>query len=515
VILEKIEVNSEFKKAFDLIENQNKNVFITGKAGTGKSTFLSYFKQKTKKKTVFLAPTGVSALNIGGETIHSFFGFSPDITANNVEKTSGWKEKLYRNIETIVIDEISMVRADLLDIIDIFLRKTLSSQIPFAGKQVVFIGDLYQMPPVVKDSQRKIFKERYLSEYFFDSDVFKKIEIEFIELEKIYRQKDEIFIDILNRIRNNTITDKDIDIINQRVFDIKKIDEKNLIYLATTNETVKKINDEKLKKLNKEPYQFFAKIIGDYNEIKKDLPADRKLLLSKGAQVMFLNNDSDKRWVNGTLGKVIGFYKKYGQINVIVETENGDEVYVEPYTWKLFKYKYDDETEKILTETVGEFTQIPLKLAWATTIHKSQGKTFEKVLIDFEDGTFAHGQAYVAFSRCRSFDGIFLKSPISKKHIIMDRRIVNFLTSYRYRLSEKEIPYTQKLKIIESTIKEKRKITITYLKPNDQKTTREIIPISIEEIIFSGKKIEGLKAYCNLRKEERFFKIERIIEIKI
>ena len=514
MILEKIEVNSKFKKAFDLIENQNKHVFITGKAGTGKSTFLSYFKQKTKKKAVFLAPTGVSALNIGGETIHSFFGFSPDITANNVEKASGWKEKLYRNIETIVIDEISMVRADLLDIIDIFLRKTLSSQIPFAGKQVVFIGDLYQLPPVVKNSQRRIFKERYLSEYFFDSDVFKKIEIEFIELEKIYRQKDEIFIEILNRIRNNTITDNDIDIINQRVFDIKKIDEKYLIYLTPLNRTVKKINDEKLNKLNKKIYEFNSKIRGNFNDIK-ELPADDTLLLSEEAQVMFLNNDSDKRWVNGTLGKVIGFDKKDGQINVIVETENGDKVYVEPYTWKLFKYKYDDETKEILTETVGEFTQIPLKLAWATTIHKSQGKTFEKVFIDLETGTFAHGQAYVAFSRCRSFDGIFLKSPISKKHIIMDKRIVNFLTSYRYRLSEKEIPYTQKLKIIESAIKEKRKITITYLKPNDQKTTREIIPLSIEEIIFSGRKIERLKAYCNLRKEERFFRIERIIEIKI
>jgi len=511
--IKEIEFNSDFKKAIDLIENSKKNVFITGKAGTGKSTLLSYFKKTTKKKAVFLAPTGVSALNIGGQTLHSFFRFGPDITEDKIEKVNDWRLKIYKKIETIVIDEISMLRADILDYVDIFLRKNLNKNIPFAGIQMIFIGDLYQLPPVVKSDQIKIFKDKYNSEYFFDSNSFKSIDFEFIELEKIYRQKDDRFIEILNRIRNNTVTDSDIKELNKRVVKEINEDEKYMIYLTPLNKTAKEINEKKLISLNKKIYSFKSIIKGDFRI--EDLPADDVLKLAKGAQVMFLNNDVEGRWVNGTLGTVIDFSIDNNLEKIItVELENGEIVHVKPHKWEVFRYIYDETTKKIKTETIGQFIQFPLKLAWAITIHKSQGKTFNRVFIDLRSGTFAHGQAYVAFSRCTTLKGIHLKHPIDKKHIIMDRRIINFITSYKYKLSQKEITYNIKEEIIKEAIEKKSKLTITYLKTNGEKTLRIIIPIKMEEIEFKNKKINGLTAYCELRNDKRFFKIDRIIDIR-
>lgn len=507
-----IELNEEFKKAFHLMENTNENVFITGKAGTGKSTLLSYFKTNTRKKAVFLAPTGIAALNIGGQTIHSFFGFGPDITEDKIKEIKDRRLKLFKSLNTIVIDEISMVRADLLDYIDIFLRKNLAKNTPFASVQIIIIGDLYQLPPVVTKDEKEIFKDKYKSPYFFDSNAFKKTNFHFIELEKIYRQKDQNFIKILNKIRNNTIEDKDLCVLNERVGKIPK-DENYLVYLTPLNKKVKEINEEKLDLLKTEKHIFKAEIFGDFIY---DAPVEETLLLAEGAQVMFLNNDPQKRWVNGTLGIVLDFdINEDGEKTVMVELENGETVEVGPYTWEIFKYKYDDKTKKIETETVGEFTQIPLKLAWAVTVHKSQGKTFDKVMIDLSTGTFAHGQTYVALSRCTSLEGIFLKHPIQKKHILMDRRIVNFLTSYRYEISEKETPFNIKEEIIKKAIEESKKLEIVYLKTNDEKSKRTIKPIKIETIDFNGKKIKGLTAHCEMRNEERFFKIERIIEIKL
>lgn len=508
----RIELNEEFKKAFYLMENTKENVFITGKAGTGKSTLLSYFKKNTRKDTVILAPTGIAALNVGGQTIHSFFGFGPDITEDKIKPAKGFKLKLLKNLNTVVVDEISMVRADLLDYMDIYLRETLNRKEPFGNLQMIFIGDLYQLPPVVTKEEKEIFNDKYSSPYFFDSFVFKNMKLQFVELEKVYRQKDEKFISILNRIRNNTVTEEDLSELNLRVGKKPK-NENYLIYITPLNKTVKEINEEKLNSLKTKIHTFQAEVSGDFNY---DAPADETLALAEGAQVMFLNNDPGKRWVNGTLGIVIGFdINEEGEKTVAVELENGEIVEVEPYKWELFKYKYDEENKKIETETVGEFTQIPLKLAWAVTIHKSQGKTFDKVLIDLQTGTFAHGQAYVALSRCTSLEGIFLKTPVKKQHIIMDRRIINFLTSYKYEISEQEMPKEMKEEIITQAIENSKKLEITYLKPNDEKSKRIIKPIKIETIDFKGKKIKGITAYCEMRNEERFFKIERILEIKL
>ncbi|MEF3279468.1 MAG: AAA family ATPase [Elusimicrobiota bacterium] len=494
------------------MEYSRDNLFLTGKAGTGKSTLLNYFKKITRKNIVILAPTGVSALNVGGQTIHSFFRFKPDITEDKIEKLKEKSVKIYKKLETIVIDEVSMVRADLMDYIDIFLRKNLNNNIPFAGKQMIFIGDLYQLPPVVKSDEKNIFKEKYQSQYFFDSNVFKKIDIRFVELEKIYRQSEKEFITILNKIRNNTIDEHDLNLLNKKVR-LPKKGENYLVYLTPLNKTATEINERELHSLNKKIYSFPAYIEGEFNET--DYPTDAKLKLCVGAQVMFLNNDKNERWANGTLGKIVDFeISEEGEYSVIVEKEDGDIVKVKPYKWEIFKYIYDEKNKKITTQTIGSFTQLPLKLAWAITIHKSQGKTFDKVCIDLSSGVFAHGQTYVALSRCRTIEGLYLKTPIKKRHIIMDRKIVHFLTNQQYSISEKNLPQEIKKEIIDKAIKNKKKLEITYLKTTDEKSKRVIEPISFEKIIFGNKEIEGVKAYCHTRKAERFFKVDRILNIK-
>lgn len=506
-----IELNNQFKEALNLIENTNHNVFITGKAGTGKSTLLRYFKEVTKKKVVVLAPTGIAAINIGGQTVHSFFRFKPDITYDKIKKLDSNKIKIYEKLDTIVIDEISMLRADLLDYIDFFLRKNLNSNEPFAGKQMVFIGDLYQLPPVVTSDEEKIFSDRYKSQYFFDSDAFKQLSIKFIELETVYRQKDEVFLNILNKIRNNSIEDDDLEILNKRV--LKPKNEDYLVYLTTINKKAKEINDEKLKALNKKILEFDYDVSGEFE--REYFPADTVLFLSEDAQVMFLNNDLHGRWVNGTVGKVIGFeVDEDGNDIVVVEKEDGDIVEVKKHTWEIFKYIYNEDNKKIETKTIGSFSQIPLKLSWAVTIHKSQGKTFEKIFIDLSRSMFAHGQLYVALSRARSLSGIFLSQRVKKHHIIMDRKIVNFLTSYKYKISEDNMPFESKKHIIEQAIKNNEELDIVYLKPNNEKSKRKIKPLRFEQIEYANKKIDGFIAYCYKKNDERFFKIERILEIK-
>jgi len=515
--IKSIEINEQFKHAIDLMENTDKNVFITGKAGTGKSTLLEYFRDITRKKVVVLAPTGVAALNIHGETIHSFFRFKPDVTIPNIKKLSSKSAKIYKKLDVIVIDEISMVRADLLDCVDEFMRLNgKKSNLPFGGVQMVFIGDLYQLPPVVTTKEKKIFSEHYKSPYFFDSNVFKNLNVEFIELEKVYRQKDTMFIDLLNQIRNNTITDEGLLMLNRRVNPSPgQKPEDFVVYLTTLNKMAYDINNNFLEKLHGKVYKWTALIEGDFD--KNSFPTDYELTVKKGAQVMMLNNDSRGRWVNGSIGKVvdISYDKKSGIDVIVVKFQDGNEEEIVPFTWEIFHFYYNEETKTIESEVVGKFTQYPLKLAWAVTIHKSQGKTFDKVIIDVGRGTFAGGQVYVALSRCTSFDGIILKKPIKKEHIFLDSRIVSFLTKFQYKISEKVLPLKQKIEIIKNAIDGGYSLEIVYLKPNDEKSRRIIKPHYVGEHFFQGKPFIGVSAYCEKRKEERVFRIDRILQMEI
>lgn len=514
--IENIEINENFKRAIELVENSNKNLFVTGKAGTGKSTFLSFLRENTKKEIAVLAPTGVAAVNIKGQTVHSFFNFKPDITPHKVKELKPKNPQLYKKVDTIIIDEISMLRADLLDCIDIFLRlHGRKKNKPFGGIQMLFIGDLYQLPPVVTYKERDIFKEFYKTPYFFDAEVFNKCEFEFLEFEKVYRQQDADFLNILNAIRNNTVTDEDLNKLNKRVMpDFVPQDEEFYIYLTTTNKMAEKINSEKLSKIKGKDFKYYSFIDGQFNE--SELPTMQELTIKIDSQIMLLNNDSKGRWINGDIGRVIEIEKRKTEPDIVfVELTNGSIVEITPFTWEMYEFKYDSKRKKILSEVVGQFTQYPLKLAWAITIHKSQGLTFDRVIIDLGRGTFSHGQLYVALSRCKSLDGLILKKPVTQKHILLDRRIVKFLTHFQYKHANRELPVEEKISMIERAIKNKEEIEIVYLKSTDVKSKRKVIPLWIGQMEYANKKFIGLKAFCKMREQERHFNVEKILDIKI
>ena len=462
--------NPQAQEALQIMDQSNGNLFLTGEAGTGKSTLLQYFRSVSQKNLAVLAPTGVAAINVGGQTIHSFCAFGPDITLSKVKKLGpgSGKFQLLQKLNTLIIDEISMVRADLLDCVDKFFRLNgpASSQ-PFGGIQMIFIGDLYQLPPVDRDfvTGDGLF-DAYKSPYFFDSHAFKGAKFHHIQLKQIYRQKDQVFIDVLNAVRNNAATQEHLSIINQRsqVAGAKFSFEKFAIYLTPHNHQARKVNNYFLERLTAPLKTYRGIVRGSFED--REPPTDINLQIKIGAQIMMLNNDQRKRWVNGTMGKVVGMekgrseedyevednidsymsnmpYSTYkssdGQSDqidqptpsdtIIIELETGETVYVGPHTWEMFQFTLDKHTQKVDSKTTGTFTQYPFKLAWAVTIHKAQGKTFDKVYIDLSTGTFAHGQLYVALSRCRTLEGLYLKRPITQGDIILDNRIVEFLHS--------------------------------------------------------------------------------------
>ncbi len=427
----KIRINKQFLSTFNLIETTNQHVFITGKAGTGKSTFLKYLTSKTKKNFVLLAPTGVAAVNIGGQTIHSFFNFGINTLPTDIKDKSFpiRLHKIIKQLDLIIIDEISMVRAELLDNIDLTLKKLTRNKAPFGGKQMLFIGDLFQLPPVVQKNEEQILKQLgYRSFYFFDSFIFNNptFSLQIIEFNKIFRQQDKQFIEILNRLRIGKPTLKDIAILNKR-YKAKKQKGAMYIYLATTNSIVDKINQIALSKINKPPCIFNAEITGNFN--LNAAPTKQTLVIKPGAQVMLLNNDQANRWVNGTLGKIISCSKHDKKVKILLE--NGKEVDVTPFTWEQNKYEYDPNTKHIQSTVIGTFTQLPLKLAWAITIHKSQGKTFSHIILDIGHGTFSPGQLYVGLSRATSLKGIILARPISIKHVWTNSRVEEFIRRWR------------------------------------------------------------------------------------
>ncbi len=514
-----LDFNEQFQKVYELLENTAQSVFITGKAGTGKSTLLRYFRDNTSKNIVVLAPTGVAAVNIQGQTIHSFFRFKPDITLDGVGaiKIRKSQREVYQQLDAIVIDEISMVRADLLDCVDAFLRlHGRSKGKPFGGVQMIMIGDLYQLPPVVASSEeREMFKTVYASPYFFDAKVFQEFRPEFIELEKIYRQKDDRFIGLLNAVRNNSVTDEHLTQLNKRLQPAFKPTTEDLyVYLTTTNDLAERVNQEELARLKTGKRVLEGEITGDFDQ--KNLPTQVSLELKVGAQVMLLNNDSAGRWINGSMGRIvaIGDEKKSDPV-IKVELPDGRRVEVMPYTWDMFRFFYDEEKEAIDSESVGSFMQYPLKLAWAVTIHKSQGKTFSKVIIDIGRGTFSHGQVYVALSRCTSFEGVILSKPIFKKHILMDWRVVNFMTRYQYQISEQACSLDQKRDLLEQAIHQKKAVDIVYLKANDEKSRRTIQPRRVGQMEYLGKNYLGVEGFCKKRQESRVFRVDRILEIKV
>lgn len=505
--------SDQAQAALDLMEKTGKHLFLTGKAGTGKSTLLDYFRSKSKKKGAILAPTGVAAVNVDGETIHAFFGLKPGFERAEAIKISKNPKNpsLYKRVEMIIIDEISMVRADILDAIDIFLRNARKNPDPFGGVQMVFIGDLYQLPPVITQDDKKLFYDEYgyKSPYFFDSEVFQRDDflLQYIELEKIYRQKDDSFIHLLNAVRSNSIVPSQIKELNKRVIpNFNPPREEGYISLCTTNRNASQINQKNLEDLKGKDYLFDAKVSGKID--KNQFPAETELWVKDQSQIIFLNNDSDRRWVNGSLGKIVAI----DEIDDYLEIEvNGRVEKVEKHTWEISKYVVDDGELK--RDLLGSFTQYPIKLAWAITIHKSQGKTFSKVIVDLGWKSFAHGQTYVALSRCQSFEGMVFKRPLRKDDIIMDARVQNFLIPFDPDLASKKLSIPQKKSIFTKAIEEEKTLKVTYMASNNQKSVRRIRPLKLEELAHNKKKFWAITAYCYERYSEEKFSLGRILWI--
>jgi ATP-dependent DNA helicase PIF1 len=508
-----IDLNPAFLKALALMEDTRRHVFVTGRAGTGKSTLLTHFRRTTRKNVVVLAPTGVAAVNIGGQTIHSFFGFKPDVTPGGIRrKGKDEKKNLYRILTTIVIDEVSMVRADLLDCVDKFLRLNgPDGTRPFGGVQMILIGDLYQLPPVVTGEQKTVFRTHYSTPYFFSARAMEELDIALVELEQVYRQTDDEFIRLLNTIRNRTATDADIAALNRRCDPAFEPPAKDCcIHLTSTNALADGVNAARLARLKGKLWISRGVIEGDFGA--EYLPTAVELKLKRGAQIMLLNNDAAGRWINGTIARVTGFVTDAdGQELIAADLETGNPVSIAPYTWEIYRFFLKDG--ELASESAGSFTHFPVRLAFAVTIHKSQGKTFEKALIDVGRGTFAHGQMYVALSRCRSLAGIVLRQPLKRSHLLLDWQVVKFLTRFQYAQAEGLCPREEKIRIIAAAIANRQTIEIVYLKAKDEKSRRSIRPLTIGNMDYNGRSFLGLQAFCLTRRESRTFNVDRILEI--
>nr|VFJ53930.1 MAG: PIF1-like helicase [Candidatus Kentron sp. DK] len=447
--------NPELQLANDFVRYTNHNIFLTGKAGTGKTTFLRALRGNTHKRMVITAPTGVAAINAGGVTLHSFFQmpFGPFVPGSesfegNRHKFSKKKKEIINGLDLLVIDEISMVRSDLLDGVDAVLRRYRRSHLPFGGAQLLMIGDLHQLAPVVRENDWEILRQYYDSPYFFSSNALAQTELVPIELKHIYRQSDSHFIALLNRVRDNALDKPTLAAINQRYIpDFSPPDDAGYITLSTHNKTANAINESKLDTLPGKPQRFLAEIEGDFPEYA--WPTLAELELKPRAQVMFVRNDTsqEKRYFNGKIGRVIRIAKD----GIRVKCPDDDEsILVEPSTWENITYKLDPETNRITEDVIGAFRQYPLKLAWAITIHKSQGLTFERAIID-ANAAFAHGQVYVALSRCKTLEGMVLRAPLSPRAVKTDGTVAQFVRGIaenppsREELAAARIAYQQHL----------------------------------------------------------------------
>ena len=472
--------NVEQQKAFDLVAYTNTSLFITGKAGTGKTTFIKGIQEIVDKNFIVLAPTGIAAMNVGGQTIHSFFGLPFEAIGHDTElEVSREKRDVLKHTDTIIIDEASMVRCDWVDGIDRFLRSLMKTHLPFGGKQMLFVGDLFQLPPVVVygSATADMLQDMYGSgtPYFYKANVMKRMNLPKIEFQKVYRQKDLRFLNILDRMRLGENTNEDLEILNGQVSSNDKVGDFAVILTAYVK-MADGINEKKLDDIDSEEFCYQGDIEGDFRI--QDTPVPMELRLKVGAQVIFCRNDFGHGLVNGTIAKVVALSDDH--IKVVLES--GKEIKVEKMVWEKRESVYNKETKKVETEIIGSFTQYPLKLAWAITIHKSQGMTFDRMHFDLTRGTFAPGQAYVAISRMRSFDGLTLSNKIRHYHILQNTEIKAFANSFN------DIP------LIDDELIHGRKLYKHLQNKDYDSATKECLQWSLEKLKACGYRNAALLA---------------------
>ena len=468
-------LTEEFEQTYKLINDTNSNLFITGKAGSGKSTLLEYFRQNTNKNFATLAFQGITAIKAKGQTIHSFFKFPPHfITKENIKELRD--KKVIQNLDTILIDEISMVRADLFDAIDLSLKKNRNSNKPFGGVQIILFGDVMQIDPIV-GADDEVMQKFYPGPFFFNSNSFSKDDFKQLELTKIFRQSDKTFVDLLNKIRMNKVDNNDLDLLNKRLIEFENTPKETII-LAPTNRKVDDINNTNLYRLKTPTHNYNAIIKGAWKD--KEHPVKKEIILKVGSQVMITKNDADepKRWVNGTLGIVTFLSKDQIKVNI-----KGKVFSIGKTKWD--KYIYQFSGNKVNTKSVGSFIQFPIKLAWATTIHKAQGQTFDKVCIDLDTGSFSHGQTYVALSRAKSINGITLLKRINRKDIIFDNRVLEFIGQKLEKKYIKEIMRKNKITKKTNTKKSESNISESVWTTSDDNKLISLYKRNVPEFALS------------------------------
>lgn len=506
-----IEINNDFEKVIKKITAWE-SVFLTWKAWTWKSTLLKYIVSTLHTRAVVLAPTWVAAINVWWQTIHSFFWFKPDITYDSIKKTH-WSEdpkSIYRNLDTIIIDEISMVRADLLDCVDKFLRINWPNpDLPFSWIQMIFIWDLYQLPPVISKEESEFLKGRYKSQYFFESEAFKLLPMSFIELKKVYRQKDRHFIDLLSRIRNWSHSYDDLAILNSRVSN--NDDSNNWICLCSTNKIADEINENELDAIDTLEFNLNWDVKWEF--AKDYFPTQLELRLKPWAQVMLLNNDPDWRWANWTIWKVVRIERYFEEDAIVVELEDWSEFEVTKFSWELFKFRIDEDWN-IKSDTIWTFTQYPLKLAFAITIHKSQWKTFQEVEIDMGSWAFACWQVYVALSRCTSLEWLKLKRPLKMRDIKTDYMVNEFLKRFAIDNFNKTIPEDKKIEMIRDAINNDKKIRIT-LKTNKWENEKILKPENICEMEYLWNKFLWIEWTCQESFISSIYNADKMMDLEI
>lgn len=442
-----IKLSAEQEALFEVMETTSQHLFITGRAGAGKSVLLRHFRENTTKKVVVAAPTGIAALNVKGQTLHSLFKLPPQLFRKGSLQPNPRACMLLKRIDTLVIDEISMVRADLLDAVDERLREATKKDMPFGGVQVIMFGDVYQLPPVVEEGLMSYFEHVHEGYFFFNALVWRQAEFKIYELTQVFRQKDPVFKDILNAVRDGSVIDSQIEALNARHG--VSIPAEGTVTLAPTNNLVTTINQRRLDQLEGKAFEYRAMVTGEMK--RGTFPTEEIIQLKVGAQVVLLQNDKDKRWVNGTVATVSKLQKDDKGERITVKVD-GIDYTLEQATWEEIRYEYDHTSGKVKADVVSSFTQYPIRLAWALTIHKSQGQTYESVALDLTTSTFAHGQMYVALSRCTSLEGLYLKMPAKRKDIIVEPKVIEFMSRRETIKAEVEAEQQEPLPVEEPEI---------------------------------------------------------------